>query len=418
MMVIKALSKQLFGAKYERVGKSLLTCLILFLAVNAAEMHLSIAPSVLFLTATAFSMGTMWQTLDSARNQEFLKGFFLLPFACGQMTLLVALAFSGYTLITKTSVLLALFFSVGKWSTAQIMTALLCACNGCLMAAAGYAMMGRQRRRPALWPVERKFCGAWPLLFWWGGMLCAIFLVRELPVFIVILSVSLLLSVLLLRAADDYAFYRPAAVRVPAIRSAGTGNVFLYLLRCLATNRSYLLNTAGLCGIAAALPFILGPLEGLNVLPLGFAILCMNTPLCVLLSRDPGLEQAVRMLPGQAGRFCIRYGLFLFLVHMGVSGVYLASWELGRGGVGGEEILAALLIAMQSAVLSVLLEWRFPIRGWKIESDLWHHPRKYIVPLLMMLAAGGMGIWPGSVWILGGILSAEIPGLWWAAGRM
>lgn len=154
------------------------------------------------------------------------------------------------------------------------------------------------------------------------------------------------------------------------------------------------------------------------MLPLGFAILCMNTPLCVLLSRDPGLEQAVRMLPGQAGRFCIRYGLFLFLVHMGVSGVYLASWELGRGGVGGEEILAALLIAMQSAVLSVLLEWRFPIRGWKIESDLWHHPRKYIVPLLMMLAAGGMGIWPGSVWILGGILSAEIPGLWWAAGRM
>lgn len=46
----------------------------------------------------------------------------------------------------------------------------------------------------------------------------------------------------------------------------------------------------------------------------------------------------------------------------------------------------AVFFALQSAVLSVLLEWFYPIRNWKIESDLWHHPRKYVVPVIMLLA--------------------------------
>ena len=45
----------------------------------------------------------------------------------------------------------------------------------------------------------------------------------------------------------------------------------------------------------------------------------------------------------------------------------------------------------RSAVGSVFMEWFCPVRGWKIESDLWHHPRKYIVPALMLLLAGVVG---------------------------
>ncbi len=153
---------------------------------------------------------------------------------------------------------------------------------------------------------------------------------------------------------------------------------------------------------------ILGQFEGLYVMPLGFAILCLNTPLCILLSCDPGLEQAVRVLPGQAGHFCTRYGLFIFFVNMAVSSVYLVVWQIQYGGVGGMEIMAAVLIALQSAILSVLLEWFYPIRNWKIESDLWHHPRKYIVPLIMLLVAGLIGMWPMGIWVLLCIVIAEV----------
>ena len=66
----------------------------------------------------------------------------------------------------------------------------------------------------------------------------------------------------------------------------------------------------------------------------------------------------------------LRACFFLFSVHMMVSSVYLVSWQIRNGGVGGAELLAALLIALQSAILSVLLEWYRLIRNWKIESDL------------------------------------------------
>ncbi len=143
-------------------------------------------------------------------------------------------------------------------------------------------------------------------------------------------------------------------------------------------------------------------------MPLGFAILCLNTPICILLSCDPDLEQAVRIFPGQAGRFCTCYGLFLFSVNMAVSSVYLVVWQIQHGSVGGMDIMAAVLIALQSAILSVLLEWFYPIRNWKLESDLWHHPRKYVVPFIMLLTAGLIGMWPVSIWILLCIVIVEV----------
>lgn len=49
MKIAKALSKQLFGAKYESVRKSLLAAVILFFAVYAAELRLEFEIIVAFL---------------------------------------------------------------------------------------------------------------------------------------------------------------------------------------------------------------------------------------------------------------------------------------------------------------------------------------------------------------------------------
>lgn len=91
-----------------------------------------------------------------------------------------------------------------------------------------------------------------------------------------------------------------------------------------------------------------------------------------------------------------------------MNSVYLISWQIRYGCVDGREIITALLIALQSAVLSVLLEWFCPIRNRKVASDLWHHSRKYIVPLIMLLIAGLIGMWPVGIWILLCIVIAEV----------
>nr|WP_304442888.1 hypothetical protein [uncultured Acetatifactor sp.] len=395
MNILKALLKQLFGAKYEGIVKSLIACLILFLAAHTAGINMAIAPSIIFLTATAFSAGAMWQALHSSGNADRMAGLFMLPFTNREMTFSFVLAFAGYTLITIAFPVLALFFAVHEWSILQIAVALLCACNGCFMAAAWYTMTKKRKLMPFV-------------VLWCVGMLLAIFFVQKVTIFALVVLASLFLSLLRLLTADAYAFYHPASAKLLTRRTKGTGSVLLYLLRYLVTNKNYLMNTAGLCVVGGILPMILGQFEGLNVMPLGFAILCLNTPICILLSCDPGLEQAVRVLPGQAGRFCIRYSFFIFSVNMAVSSVYLAVWQIKHGGVGGMDIMAAVLIALQSAFLSVLLEWFHPIRNWKIESDLWHHPRKYAVPLIMLLIAGLIGMWPVGIWVLLCIVLAEV----------
>ena len=391
MIIFQNLGEQLFGAKYERAVNSLIACIILFLAIHTAGIEIEIAPSILLLTATVFSMGIMWQTLNSSGNADRMTGLFMLPFRNREMTF---------------SLVLALFFAVHEWSVLQIAVSLLCACNSCFSAAAWYTMKNEASLQNETLFHRKKFL---PVFILWGGAIFApIFLVRETVIICFIAFISMLISFVRLMKVDPYIFYHPVSAKLLIKHTKGTGSIFLYLLRYLITNKNYLLNIAGLCVIAGVMPFLLGQFEGVNVMPLGFVVLCLNTPICILLSCDPGLEQAVRTLPRQAKRFYTNYCFFIFSVNMAVNSVYLISWQIGKGGVNSTEIITALIIALQSAVLSVLLEWFCPVRNWKIENDLWHHPRKYIVPLIMFLVAGLIGMWSINIWVLLCIVIAEV----------
>lgn len=403
MKPYKALFRQLFGAGHERITKSLLVCLIPFLSLYAAEIRVAIAPSVLFLAAALLSFGAMWQGIHAAGNADWLMGLYALPFRNRAFLLSYLLAFGSHTLLTKSLPVLAVFWAVGTWSPAEAIMSVLCACQGCILAAALHAMLAGKHRIPA------AVCGACTVL--------PVLLAKPLALLGGILVSSTLAARLYLFTADAYVFYRPVPAKKLLTRSGRKGDALLYLLRYLFTNKNYLLNTAVLWGIACFLPSMLGMLEGLNAMPLGLAILCINTPLGILISCNPGLEQALRVLPGQAIRFCTRYCFFLFSVSLVTDSIYLISWQMQHGGVGISDLLMAVLFALQSAILSVLLEWLRPIRSWNIESDLWHHPRKYLVPLLMMLIAGFVGIWPCAMWIWLSLLLAECCSLLWIARR-
>lgn len=400
---LKALSKQLFGAQYEQIFKSLLACFILFLSLYAAEIRLVVAPFILFLTSTVFTAGVMWQALNASHNVEVLQGIFLLPFDNKALTTAYMLALSGYTLITKVALLEAAFFAISKWSGLQIVTALFCVCNACFATAAIYALWVQKKRYPAI--------------LWGIGIFCVVFVVRHTIAVLTGAIISLGIAIWYLFSVNPYTFYRTIRSRTIIRRTGAKGSVAIYLLRYLLNNKNYLINTLGLIVVACFLPFLFGQFEGVNVMPLGFAILCLNTPICILLSCDPNLVQAIRVLPGQITYFCSRYCLFIFTVNIVVSCTYLCGWQILYENVTGKDLLISLMFALQSAILSVLLEWWNPIRNWKIESDLWHHPRKYIVPLLMMLIAVFVSTWSLFIWFWLCILVAECIGLTLIARR-
>lgn len=370
----KLFLKHVFGAKYEGVRKSIFVVAIIFSAVFAAEVKMEIASCVLFLTATVFTAGVMWQTLGSKSNMENLQGALVLPYENRQLVFAYVFSLSVYTLLSKSALILVLFFAVGSWRMEEVIIALLCALNGCLFAVMGY--------------LFRKKAKCILVLLWFAGYVTAIFFVGNQVTFGIIIFVSLLVAAAFLFTADAYAFYNPGTARTVLKNSSKRGSFFIYALRYLWANKNYMVNTAGLCAVACVLPMVLNQLGSLNVLPIGLAILSLNTPLCILLSVDRDLEQAVRMLPGQVIRFGMKYCGFLAVINMLLSSIYLLSWQLQFGNVSIRMLCVAGIFAVLSAVCSVTLEWVYPLRNWKLESDLYHHPRKYIVPAIMMLLAG------------------------------
>lgn len=370
----KVFLKHVFGAGYEGVKKSVFAAAVIFFAIFAAEIKMVIAPAVLFLTATVFSAGVMWQTLGSKSSMENLRGVLVLPFENRQLVLAYVFSLAAYTLLSKSALILALFFAVGSWHIEEVIIAILCAFSGCLFAVMGY--------------LFRKNAKCLLVFFWLIGYLTADFCVKSPVIFGGIVFTGLLLSVAFLLTVDAYDFYNSDTARKVLKNNRKRGSFFVYAIRYLLANKNYMVNTAGLCVIACVLPMVLNQFGNFNLYAIGLAILGINTPLCILLSVDRDLEQAVRMLPGQGIRFGMRYCMFLGMVNILLNSIYLVSWQLQFGNVSIGMLVVAGILAVQSALCSVVLEWVYPLRNWKVESDLYHHPRKYIVPAIMMVLAG------------------------------
>ncbi len=371
-MTFKAFAKKLFGVNLERLKRTFFIYLIVFWGLYIADFRIEIAPVILYLMAVSFTAGVMRQALSSPDNAAYVRHMLMLPFDCRQFVLPYIAALGAYTLLTKTAALLMLLLAVSDQAPAAILGSILCSVNAVLMAAAIYSF--------------RKYWYAGG--FWAASLIAAILFLGNSPMFLPLLIVNGVLAAMVLQRADGYSFCPSDAGNSRAVKRRKRHSVWRYLLRYLLSHKNYLLNTVVMWGAACVLPVFFKQMESQFMVPIGFAILSMNTPVCILLSCDPSFEQAVRFLPDQKRAFCIPYCLFIFACNMTANMIFLFSLQMHNGNVTVFMTAAALFFALLSAVCSVLLEWFYPIRDWKIESDLWHHPRKYIFPAIMLLLAG------------------------------
>ena len=391
-MTGKAFAKKLFGARYERLPRTLLLDVIIFWGLYIADFQVQVAASVRILMISAFTAGVMWQAFSSRDNAVELKHMLMLPGHGREFVFSYVAALGCYTILTKTGLLLAVLLAVSAWKSIEMIGMAISMLHAVLMAAAAYSL--------------RKYWYVGGI--WTAAIVSAILFLGSRTWFGLLLLVNSFIAILILWKADGYAFYQGESEKSHVIKQRKRGSLWRYFFRYLSCHRNYLVNTAVMWCVAIVMPYFLREMAGLSVVPVGFAILSLNTPICILLSCDCDLEQAVRFLPGQKRRFCIPYCLFIFSCNMAADVIFLCSWQIQNGGVTVRMIAGAVFFALQSAALSVLLEWFYPIRGWKIESDLWHHPRKYVVPVVMLLLAGAASAWPVLLYVLLALLAVEI----------
>lgn len=328
----------------------MLVYLMIFWGLRITDIRLPITSSILYLMNATFTAGMMWRALSSENNAADLLHMFMLPFKSRDFILSYTAALGAYTLLTKTAGLLSVVLALSDWNIIEFFGSFLCAVSAILVTACVYFF-----RKP-----------------------------------------------------DGYLLYPQTNQRRQPVKNAGHCLIWNYLFRYFKSHKNYFVNTMIMWCVACVLPFFFKQMESLFAAPIGFAILSLNTPLCILLSANPALDQAVRFLPGQKRGFCLPYCLFIFLCNMVADTIFLCSFWLLIEPVTWLMVLTALFFALQSAVFSVLLEWFYPIHNWKIESDLWHHPRKYIVPATMLLLAGIVSTTPYLIYILIILLGIEM----------
>ena len=416
-MTGKAFAKKLFGAKYERLPRTLFLDVIVFWGLYIAGFQVQIASFVRVLMISVFTAGVMWQALSSKDNAVELTAMLMLPHRRREFVFSYVGALGVYTVVTKTGVFFAVLLAVSVWKPVELVGMILCMIHAVFMAAAVYSVR-KYWYAGGLWAAAIMSAILFMtirdtgILSLYSGVVDSrsvdsIVFGNEILVGLLLL-VNGLFAVLILWRADGYDFYQKESKKSHAIRQRKRTTLWRYFFRYLSCHKNYLLNTAVMWCVALVLPCFLKEMTGLSVIPVGFAILSLNTPICILLSCDPDLEQAVRFLPGQKRRFCIPYCLFIFSCNMAADAIFLCSWQIQNGGITALMIAGAVFFALQSAVLSVLLEWFYPIRGWKIESDLWHHPRKYVVPVVMLLLAGAVSSCVALLYALLVLLAVEI----------
>lgn len=387
-MMTKVFAKKLFGVKYEKIMRNLIISAVLFGGLYYSGIHIAVAPFVICLMVTALTVGEMWHALTSDDNAANMKQIFMLPMDSKEFIVSYIACLGGYVFLTRTMPLLAVVFAVSTVSVRMIVMALLCAVSGTLMAAG--IMVWKKARMLAF--------------FWLAGMTAAFWYFNQenitgmvSEIIWLVVGMSIILEAILLLKTDIYAFYREETGKKNVIKGRKHHSVWLYFFRYMSSHTNYIVNTLMIWAVAAVLPLFFkmlveeSPSMITFVVPIGLAILSLNTPICIMLSSDRELEQAVRYLPGQKNAFFVPYCMFIFVCNMIADAIYLVSLKLQLGGVTLVIIVIAVMFALISAILSVLLEAYFPLRGWKIENELWNHPRKYLVPGVMVVLAGLVG---------------------------
>lgn len=373
-IMFQVFAKKLFGVHYERLGNMLVIEFVIFLGLYYSGFRVKISSEVLYLMSSLFTAGVMWQALSSKDNAENMMNMYMLPLQKKTFLFSYLFALGIYTWFTKTGVLFAVLCAVSPWNVTILLGSSICVSNAIVMTACIYS-----------WRKHWKAGAVWAAV-----SLVMVCRGSDWIFFLPVVAGNFCMAVLLLGQTDEYSFFNRENQHKSAMQLKNRYSVCRYLCRYLMGHKNYLMNTVVMWGVSFGLPIFLRQMQSTFFLPMGFALLSFHTPICILISCDPELGQAISFLPGQKKMFFAPYCLFIFSCNMMADVLYLFSWQIQVGGVNIGFLLEAIVLALISAVGSVLLEMFYPIRNWKIESDLWHHPRKYVVPVFLMLLAGMM----------------------------
>ncbi|WP_251861389.1 hypothetical protein [Clostridium sp. Marseille-Q2269] len=163
-----------------------------------------------------------------------------------------------------------------------------------------------------------------------------------------------------------------------------------YFLKVFINEKIYLINTFMLIAIVCFLTLI--SKSNYIIWCLTWSIGAINTPILTMLSGDLYIRKQANMLPNDSTSIWNMYKKFLgsyFLcgnILIFILNIFTGSMPFILN------IITFILLSIIEPIIGYLLELKIPLLNWKTKQQLWKHPRKYILPLIIFLLTSLIGL--------------------------
>lgn len=370
--MFEVLSPKLFGKKYEKVIKSIIASIIIFFGMSEIDYSITMSQKVLLFTDLFFSGTIMLQFFGSEDNSRYLKGFFAMPFSNKKTFFFEYAAAAGlYTLLTKSIFVFSLIFAFIEFSV----------CTGVLLAA-HFIFVCLGSMTVYAFSKDKKILSL--LLIAVGTAMC--FVLPDGYAAAAVFAAADIVLAAVLCMTDPYRFMKCRSKNAGK-KSSSHSNRFLvakYIFRYIASNKSYVISTLIIIAFISYLSKTMGDMNFKNSNILGMALLSVNTPLAIIVSSSRTLKKKLCSMPDKFRNFYLPYAAVLFVFYIISYAILLGVLAALGIKVTLLSVIAAVLFAVQASAMIVFLEDRYTLQKWSTESDLWHNPRKYITPLLLV----------------------------------
>ncbi len=368
----KLLSRKLLGKNYSSAVKGIIIAAIVGGSLsNVFENKITVAQSVIILTALVSNAIMMWKLLSSSDNAKCLKGLFAMPYDEKKTLWGYAAATGLYTLTMRTSYLIALFIALSKFTAEGAVLFLLSfiySVFGTLTAFANRA--------------KKPYIGA---LIAAAGVIMAFILPKGMTAAAVLAAADIAVMVIFNMQKTRAFMVTPGSFQKKSEHHSKP-NALLpkYIFRHLLSNKGNLISIVVILFFSCFMSVNFEKMGFKAGCAIGMMIISMNTPLATIVSSNKDLKKKLDTLPNKTKRFFVPYGSVLFGYYIVTYAIFITAFSLATGDLNIKTILAGILFAAESAVIISLLEDKLTITKWNTEADLIRHPRKYILPLIVL----------------------------------
>lgn len=370
--MFKLLSRKLLGKNFSNIYKTVIIAAVIGFGLSSMDIKIQLAQSVLILTSIMYSGTVVLRTLSSKDNVRTIKGIFAMPYD-NKKTLWEYTAVVGiYTIFTKTTLLISLLFALTKFTILYCVLFLL----GTIYAVIGGMCAFACLRRTPLVSVLFAVVGASMAFFLPKGYIAA-----------VVLATADIAAAIILSAQPFESFYVKENTFIKPKARKGKPKMIIpkYIVRYFLTNKNFIVSIM----ISLVFSCFLAKMFDSQNIEFGFgaalAMISTNTPLATIVSSNRSLKKKLDVIPNKTVGFFVPYSIMSFIIYAVSYALFIIAYAILGGTLEFKWIITAVLFSVQCAVFVSILENKYTLTKWNTEPDLWHHPRKYIIPGVLLL---------------------------------